>query len=335
MPIKKIFLTTTWLICSLSPLLSQTREYALAIHGGAGNMDAIVKNAELATPYYAALDSALRIGEELLAKGAHAEEVVIAVIRYLEDNPLFNAGKGATVTYEGAFELDACIMLGKDLRAGAVAGVKTVRHPIEAAYAVMTQSPHVMLSGEGADKFAAGQGLEIVDNSYFATPRTLRLIEQIKEESEKNGTVGCVVLDKNGNLAAGTSTGGMLRKRWGRIGDSPIVGAGTSADNSSCAVSCTGHGEYFIRHAVAFNLCARYKYLGETVSQAAEQIIHHELNAEEGNGDLIAIDKNGQIAMTFNSAGMFRGSLYKETNSPASVKSVGIGHYIKQDKRHD
>lgn len=322
---KTLFLNVTLLICSLSPLLSQKREYAMAIHGGAGNLEAMVKDPERAAPYYAALDSALRVGEALLVKGAQAEEVVIAVIRYLEDNPLFNAGKGATVTYEGAFELDACIMLGKDLSAGAVAGVKTVRHPVEAAYAVMTQSPHVMLSGDGADRFAAGQGLEIVENSYFATPRTLQIIEQIKEESEKNGTVGCVVLDKHGNLAAGTSTGGMLRKRWGRIGDAPIVGAGTYADNNSCAVSCTGHGEYFIRHAVAFNLCARYKYLGETVAQAAEHIIHHELNADAGNGGLIAVDKNGLIAMPFNSAGMLRGSVYKEKDSPDSVSSVAIG----------
>ena len=322
---KTLVLTVIGLVCSLSPILSQKREYAMAIHGGAGAMESVIKDPAQAAPYYAALDSALRIGDDLLARGAQAEEVVIAVVRYLEDNPLFNAGKGATVTYEGAFELDASIMLGKDLNAGAVAGVKTVRNPIEAAYAVMTQSPHVMLSGAGADRFAAAQGLEIVDNSYFATPRTLRIIEQFKEENEKNGTVGCVVLDKHGNLAAGTSTGGMLRKRWGRIGDAPIVGAGTYADNNSCAVSCTGHGEYFIRHAVAFNLCARYKYLGETVSQAAEHIIHRELNADAGNGGLIAVDKNGQIAMPFNSGGMFRGSVYKEENAAVSVSFVAIG----------
>jgi len=326
---KTLFLVIAWVLCSLQPLFSQKREYALAIHGGAGNLEAVVKDSAKAAPYYAALDSALCIGEKLLIEGAQAEVVIIAVIRYLEDNPLFNAGKGATVTYEGAFELDACIMLGKDLSAGAVAGAKNVRNPIEAAYAVMTQSPHVMLSGEGADKFAAEKGLETVENSYFATPRTLQLIEQFKEENEKNGTVGCVVLDKHGDLAAGTSTGGMLKKRWGRIGDSPVVGAGTYADNNSCAVSCTGHGEYFIRHAVAFNLCARYRYLGETVSQAAEYIIHHELNANAGNGGLIAVDNNGRIAMPFNSTGMLRGSLYKESNSITSVKFVAIGTETK------
>ena len=322
---KTLFFVFIALFCCNSLLDAQKREYALVIHGGAGNLEAVTNDPTRAAPYYAALDSALRIGEHLLIKGAHAEEVVLTVVRYLEDNPLFNAGKGATVSYEGEFELDASIMLGKDLRAGAVAGVKTVRNPIEAAYAVMTQSPHVMLSGTGADRFAADQGLEIVDNSYFATPRTLQLIEQFKEENDKNGTVGCVVLDTNGNLAAGTSTGGMLRKRWGRIGDAPIIGAGTYADNNSCAVSCTGHGEYFIRHAVAFNLCARYKYLGETVQQAAEYIILQELNANAGNGGLIAVDKNGQIAMPFNSASMLRGSLYKEASSPTSVKYVAIG----------
>ena len=327
---KSLLLTTAiYFFCSLSLLFAQKREYAMAIHGGAGTMDALVKDSALAAPYYAALESALQIGEQLLGEGTPAEEVVIAVIRYLEDNPLFNAGKGATVTFEGTFELDAGIMLGKDLRAGAVAGVKTVRHPIEAAYAVMTESPHVMLSREGADRFAAEQGLEIVENTYFATPQTLRLMERFKAENEKNGTVGCVVLDKQGNLAAGTSTGGMLGKRWGRIGDAPVIGAGTYADNNSCAVSCTGHGEYYIRHAVAFNLCARYRYLGETVLQAAEHIIHRELSAEAGIGGLIAVDRNGQIAMPFNSSGMFRGSLYKETGSPAPVRSVAIGSETK------
>jgi len=323
---KSLFIIFALLFCMLQTLFAQKREYAMAIHGGAGNLENIVNNPALAEPYYAALDSALQIGEILLAGGAKAEEAVIAVVRFLEDNPLFNAGKGATVTSEGTFELDACIMLGKDLSAGAVAGVKTVRNPIDAAYAVMTQTPHVMLSSAGADHFAAEQGLEIVDNSYFATPRTLRIIEQIKAESDKNGTVGCVALDKHGNLAAGTSTGGMLNKRWGRIGDSPVVGAGTYADNQSCAVSCTGHGEYFIRHAVAFNVCARYKYLGETVSQAAEYIIHRELSPDAGNGGLIAVDKNGQIAMPFNSQGMFRGSVYKEAGVAQPVRYVAIGN---------
>jgi beta-aspartyl-peptidase (threonine type) len=310
------------------PLNTRPREYALVIHGGAGNLSATAGDPVRAPLIHAAMDSALQIGERILSGGGAAEDAVLAVVSYLEDNPLFNAGKGATVTAEGAFELDAAIMLGNGLRAGAVAGVKTVKNPIRAACAVMTQSPHVMLSGEGAGYFAAAQGLEIVDNAYFATPRTLEWIEQLKKESGKNGTVGCVALDRHGNLAAGTSTGGMLRKRWGRIGDAPVIGAGTYADNNSCAVSCTGHGEYFIRHAVAFNLCARYKYLHETVAEAAGHIIHHELNADEGNGGLIALDKDGNIAMPFNSAGMIRASLYKDKDAPASVRRTAIG---KQD----
>jgi beta-aspartyl-peptidase (threonine type) len=299
------------------------REYAMAVHGGAGSTQGVENDPERSAAYYAALDSALSIGNEILASGGKAEDAVIAVICYFEGNPLFNAGKGATISSEGYFELDAAIMLGKDLSAGSVAGVKTVKHPIKAAYSVMTQTPHVMLSGEGADKFAAEKGLEIVDNLYFATPRTMRWVEEFKKT--KNGTVGCVALDKEGNLAAGTSTGGMFRKSWGRIGDAPIIGAGTYADNESCAVSCTGHGEYYIRHSVAFNVCARYKYLHETVEQAANYIIHTELTPEAGNGGLIAIDKNGQIAMPYNSGGMFRGFVYKTKGSETITKQKGIG----------
>ncbi|MDR1919329.1 MAG: isoaspartyl peptidase/L-asparaginase [Tannerellaceae bacterium] len=327
--VKKLFIVAFMCALSVASSYAQEREYALVIHGGAGNLSATANDPERAPLLHAALDSALMIGYRILSSGGEAEKAVMAVINYLEDNPLFNAGKGATVTAEGSFELDAAIMLGKDLSAGAVAGVKTVKNPITAAYAVMTQSPHVMLSGEGADRFAAEQGLETVDNLYFATPRTLEWIERLKKESGKNGTVGCVALDKQGNLAAGTSTGGMLRKQWGRIGDAPVIGAGTYADNNSCAVSCTGHGEYFIRHAVAFNLCARYKYLHEPIAGAADYIINRELNAQEGNGGLIAIDKAGNIAMPFNSTGMNRGYLYKEKGASAPVKQTGIGKTMK------
>jgi beta-aspartyl-peptidase (threonine type) len=323
--VKNLFILVLLWMLPLASSRAQTREYALAVHGGAGNLSATEHDPVRAPLLYIAMDSALLIGERILAEGGEAEKAVMAVVSYLENNPLFNAGKGATVTAEGAFELDAAIMLGKDLSAGAVAGVKTVKNPILAAAAVMTQSPHVMLSGREADRFAAEQGLEAVDNMYFATPRTLEWIEQFKKESGKNGTVGCVALDKHGNLAAGTSTGGMLRKRPGRIGDTPVIGAGTYADNGSCAVSCTGHGEYFIRHAVAFNLCARYKFLHESVAEAADHIIHQELNADEGNGGLIAIDKNGNIAMPFNSTGMIRACLYKEKNASVSIRRTGIG----------
>lgn len=322
-----------WICLSLPAFTGQAqgkREYVIVVHGGAGAMGGLEQNAELSAQYYAALDSALDTGAVVLDRGGKGEEAVLAVLRYFESNPLFNAGIGATCTAAGTFELDASIMRGQDLSAGAVAGLKHVKHPIDAAYRVMTQSEHVMMAGEGAEQFAREQGLEMVDdNLYFATPKTMKWVEQLKQESKKNGTVGCVVLDKEGNLTAGTSTGGMFKKKWGRIGDSPVIGAGTYADNASCAVSCTGHGEYFIRHAVAYNLCARYKYLNEPVETAADYIIHQELNAEAGNGGLIAVDKSGNIAMPFNSGGMFRGYLYKERSTGAVRRQVGIGKALR------
>lgn len=314
-----LFCTTIATVCA------QEKEYVILVHGGAGAMSALKDSPEKESEYYLSLDSALMIGDKILSSGGKGVDAVVAVISYLENNPLFNAGVGATVSAAGAFELDASIMEGKDLSAGAVAGVKLVKNPIKAALMVKNNSPHVMLSGNGADEFAASQGLDMVqDNLYFATPKTSKWVEEFRKESKKNGTVGCVVLDREGNLAAGTSTGGMLKKRWGRIGDSPVIGAGTYADNSSCAVSCTGHGEYFIRHAVAFNLCARVKYLKESVDEAGDYIIHTELNADAGNGGLIAIDKDGNFAMPFNSGGMFRGYLYKEKANSSIVKQVGI-----------
>ena len=322
-------------ICLLSIAIvtaqAQTdREYVIAVHGGAGAMKGLEKNTEMSAKYYAALDSALDVGAAVLDRGGKGEEAVLAVLRYFESNPLFNAGIGATCTAAGTFELDASIMRGQDLSAGAVAGLKHVKHPIDAAYRVMTQSEHVMMAGEGAEQFAREQGLDMVDdNWYFATPKTLEWVEQLKRESKKNGTVGCVVLDRQGHLTAGTSTGGMFKKKWGRIGDSPVIGAGTYADDESCAVSCTGHGEYFIRHAVAYNLCARYKYLNEPVETAADYIIHQELNAEAGNGGLIAVDRKGNIAMPFNSGGMFRGFLYKEKTTGTIVRKTGIGQTLR------
>ncbi len=305
------------------------RDYVIVVHGGAGNIASVEKDSVKAAQYYAALDSALRIGSNVLENGGKGPEAVIAVINYFENNPLFNAGKGATITNEGTFELDACIMEGKDLSAGAVAGVKTVKNPINAAYAVKNNSEHVLLAGEGADAFAAAQGLEIVDNSYFVSPKTMKWVAELSKKSKKNGTVGCAVLDTDGNLTAGTSTGGRFRKQWGRVGDAPIVGAGTYADNNSCAVSCTGHGEYYIRHAVAFNLGARYKYLGESLEEAAKYIIHTELNSEAGNGGLVSVDKDGNIAMEFNSTGMYRGFLYKNEGTTGVVSKVGIGEKLK------
>ena len=319
------------LLLPLCRLAAQEREYVIVVHGGAGAMGNLEKDAGKSAHYYAALDSALTIGDAILAAGGEGPQAVMAVINYFENNPLFNAGKGATCTNEGTFELDASIMEGKDLTAGAVAGVKHVKHPINAAYAVKTKTPHVLLAGEGADRFARAQGLETVeDNLYFATPKTMKWIEELKKESKKNGTVGCVVLDKQGNLTAGTSTGGMFKKQWGRVGDSPVIGAGTYADNEGCAVSCTGHGEYFIRHVVAYNLSTRVKLLHQPIEEAAKYIIHTELNANEGNGGLIAVDRKGNFAMPFNSGGMFRGYMYKEKGKDSVVKGVGIGETIKE-----
>ena len=311
-------------------LVAQEREYVIVVHGGAGAMAGLENDEEKAAKYYAALDSALTIGDAILSKGGEGPQAVMAVIRYFENNPLFDAGVGATCTIDGAFELDAAIMEGRDLSAGAVAGVKFVKHPIDAAYAVKTQTEHVMLAGEGADLFARTKGLEMVDdNQYFATPKTMKWIEQLKKESKKNGTVGCVVLDKQGNLTAGTSTGGRFKKQWGRVGDAPIIGAGTYADNEGCAVSCTGHGEYYIRHVVAYNLSNRVKMLHQPIEKAADEIIFGELNSDAGNGGLIAVDKKGNIAMPFNSGGMHRGYLYKEKGKQSVTKAVGIGKSMK------
>lgn len=307
-------------------LFAQEKEYVIVVHGGAGAIEGLENDVKKAAQYYEALDSALCIGDAILSAGGEGPQAVIAVINYFESNPLFNAGVGATCTNEGTFELDAAIMEGKDLSAGAVAAVKYIKHPIDAAYAVKEKTEHVMLAGEGADLFAKSQGLEMVeDNQYFATPKTMKWVEQLKKESKKNGTVGCVVLDKYGNLTAGTSTGGRFKKQWGRIGDAPIIGAGTYADNEGCAVSCTGHGEYYIRHVVGYNLSARVKMLHQPIEKAADEIIFGELNADEGNGGLIAVDKKGNIAMPFNSGGMHRGYLYKEKGKKNVVKAVGIG----------
>ncbi len=280
---------------------------AIVIHGGAGSMEKEKFSEERAQTYQNALDTALRIGEKALEEGKEALEVVQSVLVYLENNPLFNSGKGAVLTAKGEAELDASLMDGKSLNCGAVAGVKTIKNPILAARYVMDSSAHVMLAGQGAEVFAREGGLEIVDNSYFITEKRKKRFEKI----DKQGTVGCVVLDKNGNLAAGTSTGGMSNKKWGRIGDSPIIGAGTYADNFTCAVSCTGHGEYFIRKAVAHDVHARMKYGGQSLEEAAKGTL---LEVEElgGTGGLIAVDAKGNIAMPFNTSGMFRAYSNKE-----------------------
>ncbi|RMI19351.1 MAG: isoaspartyl peptidase/L-asparaginase, partial [Calditrichaeota bacterium] len=260
--------------------------------------------------------------------GGSSLDAVEQTIRVLEDSPLFNAGKGAVFTNAGTNELDASIMDGATLQAGAVAGVKRVKNPISLARLVMEKSPHVMLAGDGADAFAKENGLELVDPHYFYTEQRYqqwqRVLQREKEKQQSQsraapdaasseadepplGTVGVVALDKQGNLAAGTSTGGMTNKRWGRVGDSPIIGAGTYADNRTCAVSCTGHGEYFIRLNVAHDISALMAYKGLSVQEAAEEVILKKLTQLGGTGGVIAIDRNGNIAMPFNTSGMYRG----------------------------
>ncbi len=294
-------------------------EYALVIHGGAGTITRDQMTPERDAEYRKALNEALDIGADILKNGGAAIEAVETTIMYLEDNPLFNAGRGAVFTHEGKNELDAAIMVGKDLGAGAVAGLTNIKNPIRAARAVMEKSEHVFLTGKGAEQFSAEQGLEEVDPQYFFTQNRWDGLQRALQadqptgsifsvpEDRKMGTVGCVALDKNGELVAGTSTGGMTNKRWNRIGDVPVIGAGTYANNATCAVSCTGHGEYFIRYTVGHDVSALMEYKGVTLTQATEEVVMNKLVKAEGSGGLIAVDSNGNVAMTFNSEGMYRG----------------------------
>lgn len=293
----------------------------LVIHGGAGTITRSSMSEEVERQYRGVLEQALRTGHEVLVKGGSSLDAVEATIRVMEDSPLFNAGKGAVFTHEGRNELDASIMDGRTKAAGSVAGVTIIRNPISAARAVMEKSRHVMMVGRGAELFATKMGLEIVDPSYFWTERRWKSLqnELVKQEGEKPraalnepddrkfGTVGAVALDRNGNLAAGTSTGGMTNKQFGRVGDAPIIGAGNYADNEACAVSATGHGEFFIRWTVAYDIAALMKYRGLTVQQAADEVIHRKLAPVKGEGGVIALDRNGNFAMPFNSEGMYRG----------------------------
>ena len=297
-------------------------EYALVIHGGAGSIVKGNLSAEDEKAYISKMTEALNVGDSILKNNGSAVDAVEAVISILEDSPLFNAGKGAVFTNEGKNELDASIMEGKNHNAGAVAGVTTIKNPIKAAKLVMTTSKHVFMAREGAEKFAESKGLEIVDTSYFFTQKKYDYLMKVKKREkekklDKHGTVGCVALDKKGNIAAGTSTGGMTNKMYGRIGDSPVIGAGTYADNQTCGVSATGHGEHFIRNVVAYDIAARMKYLNETLEKSANYIINDKLKKLNANGGVIALDKNGNIAMPFNTSGMFRG--YKKSNGKTVV----------------
>jgi len=307
-----------------------SKKFVLVIHGGAGTILKSMMTPEKEKAYTQGLNDALQAGYDVLSKGGTSLDAVEAAIEVMEDNPLFNAGKGAVFTNEGKNELDASVMDGKTLKAGAVAGVTTIKNPITAARAVMDKSDHVMMAGKGAEQFAAQNGCTIVDPSYFFVEDRWQALQKAKADDSlkalhkdsiksksflkqpgnvdyKYGTVGCVALDMYGNLAAGTSTGGMTNKKFGRIGDSPIIGAGTYANNSTCAISCTGYGEYFMRLVLAKAVSDRIELAHETLQQAADEMIMHQLTQLGGEGGLIAVDNSGNFTMSFNSAGMYRG----------------------------
>ncbi|MBI1392868.1 MAG: hypothetical protein GC152_09025 [Alphaproteobacteria bacterium] len=307
----------------------------ILIHGGAGALEKGLYTPEEEAAFLGALEEALRLGYAVLEGGGPALDAITASITYLEDSPLFNAGRGAVFTRDGKNELDASIMDGATRNAGSVAGITRIKNPVLLARAVMEKSEHVMLIGEGAEEFAREQDLEFVSPSYFRTERRwsdykARLAREKEAgrqgaldpvtgpagnpetgdaRQDKYGTVGAVAIDADGNLAAGTSTGGMMMKRYGRVGDVPIVGAGVYADNGSCAVSSTGWGEYFIRLSVAREICAQVEYAGKTVPEAANDVIHNRLQTLGGDGGVIVLGPDGDHAMTFNSKGMFRGVL--------------------------
>ena len=296
-------------------MISWRAMHAIAIHGGAGTLAPADLTPENERAYRAGLERALRAGFAVLDAGGTALDAAVTAVQVLEDEPLFNAGRGAVVAANGLHELDASVMDGRDLRAGAVTGVRHVRSPIELARLVMERSPHVMLAGTGAEEFALEQGLQPVPNSHFATERRrLELERMLQGQIEAGreslmGTVGAVALDASGNLAAATSTGGMTGKKWGRVGDSPIIGAGTYAANDCCAVSATGHGEFFIRAAVAHEIASLMRYRGLGVVEAADEVVMRQLVRLGGSGGVIAVGRDGRIAMPFNSEGMLRGAM--------------------------
>jgi beta-aspartyl-peptidase (threonine type) len=289
-------------------------DVVLAVHGGAGALSRAVITAEREQEYLQHLESALRTGFVLLKRGKRSLDAVEASVRYLEDCPLFNAGRGSVFTADGTFELDAAIMDGRTRRAGAVAAVSIVRNPISAARAVMQDTKHVMLAGAGAELVAAEAGVEIVNPSYFFTEQRRKQWEELghhehDETERKFGTVGAVARDRRGNLAAATSTGGTMGKRAGRVGDSPIIGAGTYADNATCAISTTGHGESFMRTVAAYDASALMKYRRMGLARAATEVVRVGLDSVKGQGGLIAIDASGNCALPFNTSGMLRGCI--------------------------
>jgi L-asparaginase / beta-aspartyl-peptidase len=356
-----------------SPTADYSQKITLVIHGGAGTITRQNMTPEKEKAYRETLNIALQTGYAVLKKGGTSLDAVEATIRVMEDSPLFNAGKGAVFTHEGKNELDASVMDGSNLKAGAIAGVTTIRNPISTARRVMDRSEHVMMMGAGAEAFAKAQGMELVNPKYFytearwnglqralaeeqvqldhsespgraASPKDMEpgkkrmavphpaqgpKVRPLKvswapdpaifDEGKKYGTVGCVALDEFGNLAAGTSTGGMTNKRYGRVGDAPIIGAGTYANNATCAVSATGHGEFFIRSVVGYDISALMEYKGLSLKQAADEVVMNKLVQRGGEGGVIALDRNGNFAMPFNSEGMYRGYIRADGSSDVLI----------------
>ncbi|WP_044400909.1 isoaspartyl peptidase/L-asparaginase family protein [Lacinutrix sp. Hel_I_90] len=312
---------------SENPKEAQVNEFAIVIHGGAGTILKENLSDEKEAEYRAKLEEAIRVGYTILEEGGTSLDAVEKTINVLEDSPLFNAGKGAVFTNAETNELDASIMDGSNLNAGASAGTKTVKNPINLARKIMENSPHVMMAGDGAETYAKEQGLELVSPEYFYVENRMQSLKRVKEKDaqkesdnasafydatikdSKFGTVGCVALDKNGNLAAGTSTGGMTNKRYGRIGDVPIIGAGNYANNATCAISGTGWGEFFIRATVAHDISALIEYKGVSLKEAANEVIQKKVPALGGDGGIIAVDKYGNMEMNFNTAGMYRAAM--------------------------
>ena len=327
---KYILVLVFGFLISCSEDKKQNVDFSIVIHGGAGTMEREKMSMEKELEYKKKLEEALNKGYEILENNGSSELAVIEAIKVMEDSPLFNAGKGAVLDERGEASLDASFMSGKNLNAGAVAGVKKIKNPIIAAYSVMKNTPQVLLISEGADQFAKEQGLHMVDNSYFITERrkaqlfkNKNLVQQKNKKDSsssisKFGTVGCVALDKNGNLSAGTSTGGRSNKKWGRVGDVPIIGAGNYANNNTCAISATGWGEFFIRNVVAYDISSLYEYKNLDIKEAAKVSLE-KVKKSGGSGGVIAIDKFGNYTMEFNTKGMYRGVKDSRGNFKVSI----------------
>jgi L-asparaginase / beta-aspartyl-peptidase len=296
------------------------KKFAIAIHGGAGTILRSAMSPEKEKDYRQGLEEAIAAAEKILSANGTAVDAVEAAVRVLEDNPLFNAGRGSVFTHEGKQEMDASLMSGFDLKAGAVAGVQGIKNPVSLARAVMERSEHVFMAGSGAVEFGKKNGAEFMPDDYFFEQHRYEQLEQAKKEDtivldhsgktneKKFGTVGAVVLDRHGNLAAATSTGGMTNKKHGRVGDTPMIGAGTYANNITCAVSCTGHGEFFIRSVVAYDVSCLMEYKAMSLKEACETVVQKKLVNIGGEGGLIAVDRLGNIELAFNSEGMYRAS---------------------------